>query len=76
MKVSTVWKPLRSEVGTLWSQVAKVQSGRRTGRPALRRPSKAWGEVTCAPHGAGVRGRRTAEMCYAASLVPNLLHHT
>ena len=35
-----------SVVGTLWSSVATVRSGRRTGRPAMRRPSKAWGEVT------------------------------
>ena len=33
-------------VGTLWSAVATVRSGRRTRRPASRRPSKAWGEVT------------------------------
>src|SRR3954449_7757214 len=33
-------------VGTLWSAVASVRSGRRTGRPASRRPSKAWGLVT------------------------------
>ena len=35
-----------SVVGTLWSAVANVRSGRRTGRPAKRRPSKACGEVT------------------------------
>ena len=33
-------------VGTLWSIVATVRSGRRTPRPASRRPSKACGEVT------------------------------
>src|SRR5689334_11208720 len=33
-------------VGTLWSAVATVRSGRRTGRPARRRPSKACGLVT------------------------------
>ena len=33
-------------VGTLWSTVATVRSGRRTLRPARRRPSNAWGEVT------------------------------
>src|SRR5215469_4330173 len=33
-------------VGTLWSIVAKVKSGRRTLRPARRRPSNACGEVT------------------------------
>src|SRR5205085_8728777 len=33
-------------VGTLWSAVASVRSGRRTFRPARRRPSKACGEVT------------------------------
>ena len=33
-------------VGTLWSSVATVRSGRRTGRPAMRSPSKACGEVT------------------------------
>mmetsp|Transcript_15971 Transcript_15971/g.49443 ORF Transcript_15971/g.49443 Transcript_15971/m.49443 type:complete len:223 (+) Transcript_15971:1581-2249(+) len=47
---STVWPPpwnsSRADVGTLWSTVASVQSGRRTGRPASRRPSKAWGLVT------------------------------
>ena len=36
----------RPTVGTLWSTVASVRSGRRTGRPAIRNPSKAWGEVT------------------------------
>ena len=35
-----------STVGTLWSSVAIVRSGRRTGRPASRRPSKACGLVT------------------------------
>ena len=35
-----------SAVGTLWSSVAMVRSGRRTGRPASRRPSNAWGLVT------------------------------
>ena len=35
-----------SVVGTLWSAVAMVRSGRWTPRPAMRRPSKAWGEVT------------------------------
>ena len=34
------------EVGTLWSTVATVRSGRRSLRPAMRRPSKAWGLVT------------------------------
>jgi hypothetical protein len=33
-------------VGTLWSTVAMVRSGRRTLRPASRSPSKACGEVT------------------------------
>ena len=33
-------------VGTLWSAVARVLSGRRTLRPASRSPSKACGEVT------------------------------
>ncbi len=36
----------QSRVGTLWSSVASVRSGRRTWRPARRRPSKACGEVT------------------------------
>ena len=35
-----------SSVGVLWSSVASVRSGRRTGRPASRSPSKAWGLVT------------------------------
>ena len=35
-----------STVGTLWSSVAIVRSGLRTGRPARRRPSKACGLVT------------------------------
>ena len=35
-----------SAVGTLWSSVATVNSGRRTPRPESRRPSKAWGLVT------------------------------
>ena len=35
-----------SSVGTLWSIVAMERSGRRSVRPASRRPSKACGEVT------------------------------
>ena len=35
-----------SVVGTLWSSVAIVRSGRCTGRPANRSPSNAWGLVT------------------------------
>ena len=35
-----------SPVGTLWSMVAIVRSGRRTPRPARRRPSNACGLVT------------------------------
>ncbi len=34
---------LRSVVGTLWSATAMVASGRRTLRPAARRPSNACG---------------------------------
>ncbi len=44
---STMWR--RSSmllVGTLWSTVAMVRSGRRSLRPAMRRPSKACGLVT------------------------------
>src|SRR5438034_5048430 len=33
-------------VGTLWSIVATVRSGRRTFLPARRSPSNAWGDVT------------------------------
>ena len=40
------WNFLRLEVGMLWSTVASVQSGRRTGRPAAASPSKACGLVT------------------------------
>ncbi len=36
----------QSTVGTLWSSVASVRSGRRTRRPARRRPSNACGDVT------------------------------
>ena len=35
-----------NSVGTLWSTVATVKSGRRTFRPASRSPSNAWGLVT------------------------------
>ena len=35
MKDATSVKPLRSEVGTLWSAVASVISGRRGMRPAV-----------------------------------------
>ena len=35
-----------SSVGTLWSIVATVRSGRRTGRPAVRSTSNACGLVT------------------------------
>jgi len=34
------------EGGVLWSSVASVRSGRRTGRPAIRSPSNACGLVT------------------------------
>ena len=43
---STVVNFLREKVGTLWSTVTSVQSGRRTGRLATARPSKACGDVT------------------------------
>jgi hypothetical protein len=46
MKDSTLRNALRSVVGTLWSTVTRVQSGRRTRLPALLRPSNACGEVT------------------------------
>ena len=46
MKVDTEVKAERSLVGTLWSAVARVQPGRRTTRPAVRRPSNACGLVT------------------------------
>ena len=36
----------RSEVGTEWSAVARVRSGRRTLRPRAASPANAWGEVT------------------------------
>src|SRR5438128_22544 len=36
----------RSPVGTLWSTVATVSAGRRTLRPACRKPSNACGDVT------------------------------
>ena len=36
----------RSVVGTLWSATASVAPGRRTARPAWRKPSKACGLVT------------------------------
>jgi hypothetical protein len=38
--------PLRSVVGTLWSATARIDSGRRTLRPLIRKPSKACGLVT------------------------------
>lgn len=46
MKLDESLYDFRLLVGTLWSTVAKVQSGRRMVRLALRRPSKACGEVT------------------------------
>jgi hypothetical protein len=46
MKVSTSTRDVLSDVGTLWSTVTSVQSGLRTPRPAIRSPSKAWGDVT------------------------------
>src|SRR5579875_1960076 len=46
---------LRGQVGTLWSTVAKVRSGRRTRRPCRRNPSKAWGT---SPRGPGAGPRR------------------
>src|SRR6184192_2866326 len=49
--VSSCWcergsSGVSSPVRTLWSIVASVRSGRRTLRPARRRPSKACGDVT------------------------------
>ena len=38
--------PVIPVVGTLWSSVAMVSSGRRTLRPAARSPSNACGLVT------------------------------
>ncbi len=38
--------PVMPVVGTLWSSVAMVRSGRRTLRSAARSPSKACGLVT------------------------------
>ena len=46
MKDSIDLNFLREKVGTLWSTVTSVQSGRRTGRSAAARPSKACGDVT------------------------------
>jgi hypothetical protein len=46
MKDDTSRSADRSVVGTLWSTVARVQSGLRTERFARRNPSKAWGDVT------------------------------
>mmetsp|Transcript_100735 Transcript_100735/g.260237 ORF Transcript_100735/g.260237 Transcript_100735/m.260237 type:complete len:229 (+) Transcript_100735:1568-2254(+) len=46
MNVDTLSNLERLVVGTLWSIVASVQSGRRTPRPAVAKPSKACGEVT------------------------------
>ena len=45
-EVSSAIGARMSIVGTLWSSVAIVRSGRRTGRPASRSPSKACGLVT------------------------------
>ena len=44
--IGSVIGSVRGVVGTLWSSVANVRSGRRTFRPCSRRPSKAWGDVT------------------------------
>src|SRR3954454_21261929 len=45
--LSRIWAAaLEPSVGTLWSAVARGRSGRRTLRPASRRDSNAWGEVT------------------------------
>ena len=48
--VAAIWSTMFSRpsivVGTLWSTVAMVRSGRRTLRPASRSPSNACGEVT------------------------------
>mmetsp|Transcript_4157 Transcript_4157/g.8833 ORF Transcript_4157/g.8833 Transcript_4157/m.8833 type:complete len:241 (+) Transcript_4157:1637-2359(+) len=46
MKLATSRRAERSVVGTLWSTVVRVQSGRRTLRFASRSPSNAWGLVT------------------------------
>mmetsp|Transcript_14927 Transcript_14927/g.59859 ORF Transcript_14927/g.59859 Transcript_14927/m.59859 type:complete len:209 (+) Transcript_14927:2457-3083(+) len=40
------WNAALDDVGTLWSTVHNVQSGRRTGRFARRKPSNACGDVT------------------------------
>src|SRR3954465_6534658 len=55
-------------VGTLWSAVASVRSGRRTGRPARRRPSKACGLVT-----SWTRGRSTYSRLSATSWASQIL---
>ena len=48
--LAAIWSTMFSRssivVGTLWSTVAMLRSGRRTLRPARRRPSNACGEVT------------------------------
>ena len=46
LAISSVIGSERSQVGVLWSAVATVRSVRRTPRPAIRRPSNAWGDVT------------------------------
>ena len=45
-EIGSVMPSSRPVVGTLWSIVATVSSGRRTPRPFIRRPSNAWGDVT------------------------------
>ena len=51
MNDSIVWNDSRENVGTLWSTVTSVQSGRRTGRPAAASPSNACGDVTSCTRG-------------------------
>ena len=64
----------QSRVGTLWSSVARVRSGRRTVRPARRRPSKACGEVTSWMRWRSMKRRSGSPSARADDvLVPDLL---
>src|SRR5919206_3874964 len=60
-------------VGTLWSAVASVRSGRRTVRPARRRPSKACGLVTSWTMCRSMYSRPGATSCAAQILSNSVL---
>ena len=63
-------------VGVLWSAVASVRSGRRTVRPARRRPSKACGLVTSWTRCRSMNSRPGSDLVGLPELVEQRLGHS